>query len=272
MNSTTLSNEMVKSYAKRLDEAEISRQPIDPLTMTQPDMTLEDAYLIQKSWVDIKLARGRHIVGKKIGLTSRAMQLAMNIDEPDFGILLDDMVFTNGCTIRAGDFIDLRVEVELGFMLKKDLAGDNLSLEDVLDATEYVVPALEFIAARSHRVHPKTGYTRTVCDTIADNAANAGYITGGKKVVPQEVDLPWVSAVLYYNGTPEVTGVAAGVLGHPAKGIIWLARRIAPFGMSLKAGEMILSGSFTRPVTCRAGDKFLADYGALGQINFDVVA
>lgn len=266
-----LTDEIIENYAKSLDMAEINRQPIDPLTMSHPDMTLEDAYKIQKKWVEVKLARGQKIVGKKIGLTSRAMQQAMNISEPDFGILLDEMVFENGSTIKSADFIDLRVEVELGFMLKKDLEGDNLSLEDVLAATDYVVPALEFIAARSHRVHPETGYTRTVIDTISDNAANAGIMTGGVKVSPSDIDLAWVSAVLYYNDAPEETGVAAAVLGHPARGIIWLARRIAPFGMKLNAGEMILSGSFTRPVICRPRDQFVADYGALGKIKFDVI-
>lgn len=265
-----LSNQIIKDYAQALDDAEKNRVSINPLTMSYPDMTIEDAYAIQKTWMDIKFARGRKPVGMKIGLTSRAMQLAMKIDEPDFGILLDDMVFENHSTIRAADFVDLRVEVEIAFMLKKDLEGESLTLPEVLDATDYIVPALEFIAARSHRVHPETKYVRTVLDTISDNAANAGLITGDVKACPSDIDLPWVSSVLYFNGAPEETGVAAGVLGHPAKGIIWLARRIAPFGMKLKAGELILSGSFTRPVVCSPGDKFTADYGPLGIIKFDV--
>lgn len=262
-----LTDDAVLDYAHALDNAEQTGKAIDALSMTHPDMTLDDAYQVQKAWVDVKLARGRKTIGKKIGLTSRAMQQAMQINEPDFGILLDDMLFENGGTVKAGDFIDPRIEVELAFKLKQDLTGNNLSVADVLAATEYVVPALELIAARSYRVHPETDYVRKVHDTIADNAANAGIVMGDEKIDPHNPDLPWVSALLGCNGTIEETGVAAGVLGHPANGIAWLARRIAPFGMELKAGEIILAGSFTRPVACHAGDKFVADYNRFGKIK-----
>ncbi len=266
-----LTYEMILSYARQLDNAEQTGRAIDALSMVHADMTFDDAYRVQKAWIDVKLARGRKIIGKKIGLTSRAMQQAMQINEPDFGILLDDMMFENGAMIKASGFIDPRIEVELAFKLKQDLVGDDLSVEDVLMATEYIVPALELIAARSYRIHPETGYVRKVHDTIADNAANAGIIIGNVRIDPHHPDLPWVSALLDYNGTIEETGVAAGVLGHPANGIIWLTRRIAPFGMRLKAGEIILAGSFTRPVACHAGDKFVADYHHFGKIEVSFI-
>ena len=270
-----LSQNIIQQMACALDEAEQNGQQIEAFTQTHPMMTLEDAYRVQKAWIDMKLARGRKKIGKKIGLTSRAMQLAMKIDEPDFGILLDNMLFENECELVASDFLDPRVEVEFGFKLKKTLIGNELSLENVLEATDYIQPMLEIIAARSYRVHPQTGYTRTIYDTISDNAASAAFIVGGEKIDPaqlaNEIDLAWAGSVLYRNGEVEETGLGAGILGHPAKGLIWLAKRLAPFDEGLQAGDFILAGSFTRPVNCRAGDRFLADYGRLGKIAFTVI-
>jgi len=266
-----LSQNIIRQYARALDEAEQSRQQIEALTQTYPNMTLEDAYQVQKAWIDMKLARGRKKIGKKIGLTSRAMQLAMKIDEPDFGVLLDDMAFENECELVSDNFLDPRVEVEFGFKLKKTLSGEALSLENVLQATHYIQPMLEIIAARSYRVHTQTNYTRTIYDTISDNAASAAFIVGGEKMDPHKIDLAGAGAALYRNGEVEETGLGAGILGHPANALIWLAKRLAPFGESLQAGEVILAGSFTRPVVCRAGDRFLADYGRLGKIGFTII-
>lgn len=262
-----LSETLVQDYADQLYQAERERRQIAALSMSEPSLDLEDAYRIQSAWVSKKIAQGRKAIGKKIGLTSRAMQQAMQIDEPDFGILLDDMQIPNRSTISAGHYTDPMLEVELAFVLKRDLRGTDIDVEQVLDATDFVVPALELIAARSYRKHPETGYVRNVKDTIADNAANAGIICGDARFAPRELDLPWVSAIMYYNGESEVTGVAAGVLGHPARGICWLAKRLARHDLGLQAGEVILSGSFTAPVACKPGDDFRVDYGPLGQIE-----
>ncbi len=262
-----LSEDQVAAAARELHNAEMERRQIRPVTATHPDMTMADAYAIQEAWVAIKLSEGRCIRGRKIGLTSRAMQDAMKIDEPDYGTLLDDMFFDDGSSIEAGRFTDPRIEVELAFVLKHDLAGAQLSLTDVLNATDYVVPALEIIAARSHRVDPETGAARTVLDTISDNAANAGVVLGGRPVRPQEVDLRWAGAMLYRNGVMEETGLAAGVLNHPGNGLVWLARRFSAHDIALEAGQIVLSGSFTRPVAIRPGDTFHADYGRLGGIS-----
>ncbi len=205
--------------------------------------------------------------GHKIGLTSRAMQVSSNISEPDYGALLDDMFFEEGSDIPFQRFIVPRVEVELAFILGKPLKGPNVTLFDVLEATEWVIPALEIIDARIQQVDPQTKVTRKVFDTISDNAANAGIVMGGRPVRPMDVDLRWVSALLYRNGVIEETGVAAGVLNHPANGIAWLARKFAPHGVALEAGQVILAGSFTRPVPARPGDTFHADYGPLGAIT-----
>ena len=260
-----LTPEQIAEAADRLYQAEKSRAQIPALTLSY-DMDMDDAYAVQKAWVGRKIEEGAEIIGYKIGLTSRAMQMAVNIDQPDYGVLLDDMVFPNGGSIPAENFTDPRIEVEFAFMLKKRLFGENVSLEEVLDATDYVSPALELIAARSYRTDPETGYTRKVYDTIADNAANAGIILGDHRVRPEEVDLPWCGALLYLNGDVEETGLAAGVLGHPGHGISWICRRFAPHGIALEPGQILLSGSFTRPVPVKPGDRIHADYGPLGKI------
>lgn len=266
-----LKTDDVEAAALELYDAEKTRKQVRPLTLRHPDMTMDDAYSVQSAWVKRKREEdGDHVTGYKIGLTSRAMQMAMNIDTPDFGVLLNSMDFPNRGTINASDFCDPRIEVELAFVMKERLFGDELSVEEVLDATDYVVPALELIAARSFRTDPETGYTRTVLDTISDNAANAGYVLGDERFDARSIDLRWSGAILYVNGEVEETGLAAGVLDHPAKGISWVCKRFAPHGIALEPGQVVLSGSFTRPVVAKSGDRFVADYGSLGtvEINF----
>jgi 2-oxo-hept-3-ene-1,7-dioate hydratase len=199
------------------------------------------------------------------------MQQASQITEPDFGTLLDDMFFPEGSQIPMHRFIDPRVEVELAFVLKHALKGPGVTVFDVLAATEYVVPAIEIIDARIEQFDRHTKAMRRVFDTISDNAANAGIVTGGRPVKPDAVDLRWVSALLYKNGVIEESGVAAAVLNHPANGVAWLANKLAPWGEHLEAGEIVLAGSFTRPVNALAGDSFHADYGPLGSIAFTFV-
>lgn len=266
----TISDAEVEDLADAHERARTMVVPIDPPTRAHPEMTLDDAYAIQLAWVDRQVRDGAAIRGHKVGLTSRAMQQAMRIDEPDFGALLDHMFMESGGSIRAFDHLDPKIEVELAFVLGADLDQPDPTREDVLRATDHVVPALELIDARSYRVHPVDGRPRTVHDTISDNAANSGIVTGGVRVAPDRLDLPWVGAILERNGVVEETGLAAGVLGDPALGVVWLARRLASLGIPLVAGETILAGSFTRPLDCRPGDRFVADYGELGRITLDV--
>jgi 2-oxo-hept-3-ene-1,7-dioate hydratase len=249
-----------------LYQAERQRTQVRPTSALFPAMTMTDAYRVQNAWMQRKIAEGRRLVGRKIGLTSRAMQQAMQIDEPDYGTLLDDMLFDNGATIEAARFTDPRLEVEFAFVLGGELAGSDLAVADVLAATDHVVPALELIAARSYRVDPDTGRARGILDTIADNAASAGLIIGDR-FRPADVDLRWAGAILWRNGVVEETGLGAGVLNHPANGIVWLARRLAAHGISLQPGQIVLAGSFTRPVVAAPGDEFVADYGPLGRID-----
>ncbi len=261
------SKERIEQLAAELHQAETARVQVEHFSKRFPGMTIEDGYAISRAWVKHKISEGRIARGHKIGLTSRAMQQSSQIDEPDYGTLLDDMFFEPG-DIPAGRFIAPRVEVELAFILKKKLEGTHITITDVLEATDYVQPAIEIIDARIEQFDRHTKAMRKVQDTISDNAANAGIILGGRKVLPREVDLPWVGAILRQNGVVEETGLAAGVQGNPAIGVAWLAMKLAPWGECLEAGEVVLAGSFTRPAVAKIGDVFDADYGPLGRFEF----
>lgn len=262
-----LEQHLIHQLAAELQQSEQSRVQVEHFSKRYPAMTIEDGYAVSRAWVAMKLAQGRTVRGHKIGLTSRAMQLASQISEPDYGTLLDDMFFEPGA-IPTQRFIAPRVEVELAFVLKRKLEGSRITVDDVLDATDHVVPAIEIIDARIEQFDRHTRAMRKVQDTISDNAANAGIVLGGKRMKPREVDLPWCGAILRQNGAVEETGLAAGVQGHPAVGVAWLAMKLAPWGECLQAGEVVLAGSFTRPVGAKAGDRFDADYGPLGRFEF----
>jgi 2-oxo-hept-3-ene-1,7-dioate hydratase len=259
--------DLIDQLAAELHQSEKSRVQVEHFSKRFPGMGIEDGYAISRAWVRMKLAEGRSVRGHKIGLTSRAMQLSSQIDEPDYGTLLDDMFFEPGA-IPMQRFIAPRVEVELAFVLKRRLQGEGLTIDDVLDATDYVQPAIEIIDSRIEQFDRHTKAMRRVQDTISDNAANAGIVLGGRRVSPREVELPWCGAILRCNGVVEETGLAAGVQGHPAIGVAWLAGKLAPWGECLEAGEVVLAGSFTRPVPAKAGDRFDADYGPLGRFEF----
>ncbi|WP_049192482.1 2-oxo-hept-4-ene-1,7-dioate hydratase [Corynebacterium striatum] len=249
------------AIADELAQAERDRTMISLLSTRFPDMGVEDSYAIQGEWVKRGIAGGRRLVGRKIGLTSKVMQEATGITEPDYGAIFADQVYENGSVIEHAQFSNVRIEVELAFVLKEDLAGPNCSIFDVLRATDYVVPALEIL---SSRIEMKG---RTIVDTISDNAALGAMVYGGNPVRPEDVDLRWVSALLYRNESIEDTGVAAAVLNHPAMGVAWLANKLHAHGDTLKKGDIILAGSFTKPMWVEPGDTVHADYGKLGAIT-----
>ncbi len=269
------SETLIQQLAAELHQSQKTRRQVEHFSKRFPDMTIEDGYRINRAWMQLQFTEGRSMIGHKIGLTSRAMQQASQIDEPDYGTLLDNMLYT--CTageilaIPVKNFIAPRVEVELAFVLKHALKGPNITLEQVLAATDYVTPAIEIIDARIEQFDRYTKTMRKVFDTISDNAANAGIVMGAHKVNPLTTDLPWCGAVLRLNEVVEETGLAAGVQGHPAVGIAWLANKLAPWGEHLQAGEIVLAGSFTKPVAAKAGDVFDADYGPLGRLQFRFV-
>ena len=263
-----LSQDTTSTLARQLYEARKTRTQLRHFSMQYPEMTIEDGYAIQREWVKLELADGHTIKGRKIGLTSRAMQISSQITEPDYAPLMDDMFYEAGGDIPFSRFIAPRVEVELAFILGKSLKGPNVTLFDVLSATDYVVPAIEIIDSRIEQFDRETMVMRKVFDTISDFAANAGIVMGGRPVRPLEVDLRWVGALLHKNGVIEETGLGAAVLNHPAMGVAWLANKIAPYGEQLNAGDVVLTGSFTRPTPAVPGDSFHADYGPLGSVSF----
>ncbi|MFN3866979.1 MAG: 2-oxo-hept-4-ene-1,7-dioate hydratase [Demequina sp.] len=256
-----LPDKTIAAIAEELAEAHRTRGVIRRITSRHPEATVEDSYAIQGVWRDRSMAAGRRLVGRKIGLTSKAMQQATGIAEPDYGVIFDDTVYESGSAVDFDGFSNVRIEVELAFVLGKPLEGPHCSLFDVLRATEYVTPALEILNSHIELEG------RTIVDTIADNAAYGGLVLGGRPVRPHDVDLRWVGALLYRNETIEETGVAAGVLGNPANGVAWLANKLHQHGDRLEAGEIILAGSFTRPMWVERGDAVLCDYGPLGTVS-----
>ena len=267
---STLSNAEVEQAAESLHQAETSGQQIGILTLTHPRMDMDDAYAVQSALVARKRAAGHRAIGWKIGLTSKAMQAALNIDIPDSGVLFDDMRFEHQGTVPPGRFIQPRIEAEIAFYLSKDLQGD-VNRDDVIAATEYVSPALEILDTRILRRDPSTGSTRKIFDTIADNAANAGIVVGAERHAAESIDLRWVGAIVSRDNEVEETGLGAGVLNDPALGIVWLARRLAHYGECLRAGEVVISGSFIRPIEATPGCAIEGDFGDFGrvEITFD---
>ncbi|EYR63197.1 2-oxo-hepta-3-ene-1,7-dioate hydratase [Actinotalea ferrariae CF5-4] len=256
----TLSPGAVGAIADELAAAERDRTTVPLLTARHPGMTVGDAYAVQAEWRRRAIAAGRRPVGRKIGLTSKVMQAATGIDEPDYGAIFEDMVVASGAEIEHGRYSTVRIEVELAFRLAQPL-GPGATDDDVLRATEYVVPALEILSSRIEMAG------RTIVDTISDNAAMGGMVVGDTRVRPQDVDLPWVCAVLRRNGVIEESGVAAAVLDHPARGVAWLADKLDRHGERLEAGDLVLAGSFTRPMWVHPGDTVQADFRDLGTIT-----
>lgn len=256
-----LPHEIITAIADELAAAEEARQTIPLLTARHPEMTVEDSYAVQNEWRRRGQAAGRRLVGRKIGLTSKVMQAATGISEPDYGAIFEDMVYENGSVIDFDRFSNVRIEVELAFVLGTDLRGPGTSVFDVMRATEYVIPALEILSSRIEL------QGRTIVDTISDNAAMGAMVYGGNPTRPHDVDLRWVSALLYRNEVIEESGVAAAVLNHPATGVAWLANKLASHDDALSAGDIILAGSFTRPMWVERGDTVLCDYGPMGTIS-----
>lgn len=247
--------------------AEQSGTQIGLLSVRHPDITMDDAYAVQNAICEAKLKAGQKVIGWKIGLTSKAMQYALNIDIPDSGILFDDMLFETGATVPKGRFIQPRIETEIAFVMKSSVGGENVTRADVIAATDYVSPAIEILDTRILRADPVTGKTRVVFDTISDNAANAGIVMGAEQHAIDAFDLRWVGAMALRNGEVEETGLGAGVLNDPVQSVVWLARRMAQYGQKIEAEQVILSGSFIRPVECPSGTKIDADFGSFGSVK-----
>lgn len=263
--------EEITQAADDLLNADRTGQQIGLLSLRYPGMTLDDAYAVQAALIAAKYAEGRRKIGWKIGLTSRAMQQALDITTPDSGVLLDNMLFQSGDHMVKGRFIQPRIEAEIAFVMAAPLSGADCTREEVVAATDHVVPALEILDTRVLRADPETGQPRVITDTISDNAANAGIVLGAEKHAFEAHDLRWVGAIVSRDGVVEETGLGAGVLNDPVTSVLWLARRLAEHGQSIDAGDIVLSGSFIRPLEAPPGSDIHADFGPFGsvQITFD---
>ena len=261
--------DQITTAARALLTADQTRRQIGLLSLAHPGMTLDDAYAVQAELIAMKIAAGRRQIGWKIGLTSRAMQEQLKIDTPDSGVLLEDMLFADGATVPKNHFIQPRVEAEIAFLMAHDLSGADISRADVVAATAHVAPALEILDTRILRSDPVTGKARIITDTISDNAANAGIVLGPQRHTVDAHDLRWVGAIVKRDGVVEETGLGAGVLDDPVTGILWLVQRLARYGQGLKAGDVVLSGSFVRAIEAPPGSRFQADFGAFGSVSIN---
>jgi 2-keto-4-pentenoate hydratase len=256
-----LSVEVRDWLAADLAQAERSRVSINPLTTREADIDVVDAYEIQLINIRQRVAEGARVIGHKVGLSSEAMQKMMNVDEPDYGHLLDEMEVFEDVPVKAGRFLYPRVEVEVGFILADDLPGAGCTEDDVLAATAAFAPSIELIDTRI------TDWKITLCDTIADNASSAGWVLGKGRVSPKDIDIRNIDAVLRRNGEVVAEGCSDAVLGNPVTAVAWLARKVDDFGVRLKAGDIVLPGSCTRAIDARPGDDFVADFDGLGSVH-----
>lgn len=261
-----LSPQTVDALAQELLAAEATGTQIPLISLRHPDMSLDDAYAVQKAQVPLKLAEGRSIIGWKIGLTSKVMQDALGIETPDSGVLYDNMRFHSGERVPRGRFIQPRVEAEIAFVLKDTIGGDA-TRRSVLAATDYVTPSLEILDTRILRKDPVSGQARKIFDTISDNAANAGIVLSDARHEPDAFDLRWTGAVIYVGDQVVTTGLGAAVLDDPVESVVWLARRMHSYGQKLEAGQVVLSGSFISPIECPSGTDIRADFGQFGEVK-----
>lgn len=265
----SLNAEAIKTAAKQLFDAERTGQQMGLLSVTYPEMTVDDAYAIQAALVQQKMDAGGKVTGRKIGLTSKAMQRALNIETPDSGVLLDDMHFSHGDTVPAGRFIEPRIEAEIAFIMGSPLQGVNVTRDDVIKATKAVAPSLEILDTRILRADPTSGKARIIVDTVSDNAANAGVVLGDLSHSVDAFDLRKVGAIVKRNGEVEETGLGAGVLDDPITSMVWLVQRLAQYNDGLAEGDVVLSGSFIRPIEAPAKSSFEADFGDFGRVYLD---
>ena len=256
-----LSVQTMESISRDLYSAERDRRTLRPLTDTYPEIDIDTAYKIQLGLMQLKDADGRKIVGKKIGLTSKAMQKMLNVDQPDYGHILETMVLDSGARVAMSELIQPKVEPEIAFVLDRDLRGPGVTSVQVLAATRFVVPAIEVIDSRIE------GWKIRLCDTIADNASSARVVLGGPPRHVTQLDLRLIGMVMEKNGELAQTGAGAAVLGHPANAVAWLANAVGRFGVSLKAGEVIMPGALSGAVDVTAGDAIRVSFDGLGSVS-----
>lgn len=254
-----------RKAAAGLVKAENTREWMEPITLTYPKADIADAYAIGQLVTDAKVKAGRIVKGHKVGLTSKAMRSTTGATEPDYGTLFDNWFLDEGTKVSKSILNRPLVEIEVVFVLKTNLGGPGVNAVDVINATDYILPAIEVVDGR----YSKRG-APGVIDSIAD-AASCGFImVGGNPARLEDIDIRHVAGALYKNGEVEESGTAAAVMGNPINSVAWLARKLDEFGVEMQAGQTVLSGSFIKAHPIDVGDTFVADFGPLGQISFGV--
>ncbi len=253
-------NKSIQDYATLLHTAERHRVPIAPLSTEEPALTTVEAYAIQSAWFEQRIATGERLVGRKIGLTSQAMQQQLGVDQPDYGFLLDTMVVPSHETLAFERLIQPRIEPEIAFWLAADLRGPGVTIEQVIQATRGVSAALEVVDSRIAH------WRITLIDTIADNASSARVIVSEQIVPINTFDLAKVGVTMIRNGQEVGSGTGAAVLGHPAAAVAWLANKLSEFGIGLEAGQLVLPGAMCAAVSVVQGDTFHAAFDGLGDV------
>ncbi len=256
-----MSDGIVAEVADRLWQAEVDRSPINPITGTHPGLSVEDAYAIQTHNIERRVGSGRVIRGRKVGLTSRPMQELLGVSEPDFGVLLDDMFVEDGDEVPLGTMLQPRVEAEMAFVIGRDLAGPGVTTSNALTAIAGVLPAIEIVDSRI------ADWKIALIDTVADNASSGKLVIGGKLTKVTDFDLRLAGMVMTRNGAVIDTGAGAAALGNPARCVAWLANKLAAFGASLRADDVVLPGAVHRMVPVQPGDVFRAEFAYLGAVT-----
>jgi 2-oxopent-4-enoate/cis-2-oxohex-4-enoate hydratase len=254
-----MDQQKIQQYGDELYTALRERRAVAPLTEREPDITIDDAYHISSRMLERRLASGEQVIGKKIGVTSKAVQTMLDVHQPDFGYLTDRMVYANGDEMPISrDMIAPRAEGEIAFILKRDLIGPGVTNVQVLAATECVMPCFEVVDSRIRDWKIK------IQDTVADNASCGAFVLGDTALSPRQVDLVTCGMVMEKNGAIIATGAGAAALGSPVTCVAWLANTLGRFGIPLKAGEVILSGSLVPLAPVEAGDYVHVSVGGLG--------
>ncbi len=257
-----LNSKTIETLGDSLYEALVARSTIAPLTETEPGIEISDAYYVSRHLLDRRLAAGERIIGKKIGVTSKAVQNMLDVHQPDFGYLTDAMVMSTGEEMPISTrLIQPKAEGEIAFILKSDLEGPGITNADVLRATEGVMACFEIVDSRVR------DWKIRIQDTIADNASCGLFVLGDRLVSPSRVDLSTCGMVVEQNGEVVATGAGAAALGSPVNCVAWLANTLGEFGIGLKAGEVILSGSLVPLLPIKAGDSMHVTIGGIGSAS-----
>lgn len=257
-----IKTDLIERITQELFQSEKQRKPVKKFVDQYPELDEALAYKVQERLIKMKCKEeNTRIIGRKLGLTSKAKQEMMGVHEPTYGVLLENMQLIEGEKISLSPFIHPKLEPEIAFIFDKELKGPHVTVADVLNATKFIAPAVELIDSRFH------GFSFTLQDVVADNSSSSRFIIGEQFYSPNDFDLKLMGMVFKKNGEVVATGAGAAVMGHPARAIAWLANKLYKVGQSIQPGEVVLSGSLSPAIEINAGDHFLAEFDGIGSVE-----